>query len=232
MSDTIRERIIAAIITKLADIMVSNAYATGIGARVERVRPVFQAAELPAISVTPQAETAERICGKMVCTMPVTAEGIVLHGSYNPSIMSEKMLGDFISCLTGIEKMLSFTSGGTYQIVPGDVITGATSAKTAIVIQVTLSSGTWAAGTASGTLRLRLQSGDFVAENLNVRAILNVATIAANSSLIPHLGGLVDDIYYSGGGPEIYPESGADITGCPATFIIKYKVVLGNPSAQ
>ncbi len=229
---TIREQIIAATTLKLADILVSNGYATGIGARVERVRPVFQPAELPAISVTPQPETAERLYGKVVCTMPVVCEGFALHGTDNPSVVAEKILGDLIACLTGIERLLGFTSGGTYQIMPGDVITGATSAATASVIAVTVISGTWAGGNAAGTLRLRLQSGIFQAENLNIGTHLNVATINANSILIPWLGGLIEDIFYSGGGPEAYPESGADVTGCPATFAIKYKTLLGNPIAQ
>ena len=229
---TIREQIIAAIVTKLADITVANGYTTDIGALIERVRPVFQPAELPAISVIPQMETSERICGKNVCSMPVIAEGFSLQGSTNPSTIVEQMLGDLISCLTGTEKLLTFISGGTHEIIPGELIVGATSAVTARVIVVDLITGTWAGGTAAGTLRVRLQSGVFVSEKLKIGVDADVATIAGNSSLILYLGGLVEDICYSGGGPESYPDSGQEITGCPATFMIKYRTVLGNPSAQ
>jgi hypothetical protein len=79
---------------------------------------------------------------------------------------------------------MPFTSGGTYEILEGNVITGATSGATATITRVCLTSGSWAAGTAAGTLVFASQTGNFVAENLNVGANLNVATIAANSTAI------------------------------------------------
>jgi len=83
----------------------------------------------------------------------------------------------------GAENNLVFTSGGTYQVLVGDTITGATSGATAIVEYVLpLTSGTWAGGTAAGQFELRYQSGTFQAENLNVGGNLNVATIAGNST--------------------------------------------------
>lgn len=79
---------------------------------------------------------------------------------------------------------LAFTSGGTYQIAVGNTITGATSAATAVIGRVVVTSGTWAAGTAAGFLYFVTQTGTFQSENLNVGANLNVATIAANSSAV------------------------------------------------
>jgi hypothetical protein len=66
----------------------------------------------------------------------------------------------------------------------GDTITGATSGATAVLTRVALESGTFAGGTAAGTLVFASQTGTFQAENLNVGANLNVATIAGNSSAI------------------------------------------------
>ena len=229
---TIREQIVDLMVTKLADISVLNGYYTDIGVRVERVRPVFQPGELPAISVIPQVETTERIYGKRVCSMPVIVECFYFHGAVSPSVIVEKISGDLISCITGIEKLLTFTSGGTHEIVPGELIVGATSAVTARVIAVNLTTGTWAGGTAAGTLRVRLQTGVFVSEKLKIGADVDVATIAKNSSLISYLEGLAEDIFYLEGGPESYPDSGQEITGCPATFMVKYRTALGNPSAQ
>jgi hypothetical protein len=77
---------------------------------------------------------------------------------------------------------LAYTGGGTYTIVPGDTITGATSGATATVESLTLTSGTWAGGNAAGTLSIYGQSGTFEAENLNVGSNSNVATIAADAS--------------------------------------------------
>jgi hypothetical protein len=77
---------------------------------------------------------------------------------------------------------LAFTSGGTYEVVAGDVIEGATSMATADVFDVELTSGTWAGGDAAGNLWLNNQSGTFGSENLDVGANSNVATISGNST--------------------------------------------------
>ena len=79
---------------------------------------------------------------------------------------------------------LVFTSGGVYEPVEGDVITGAISGATATIRRVCLRSGTFAAGTAAGSLIIDTQVGNFVAENLDIPAHLNSATVAANSTVI------------------------------------------------
>jgi hypothetical protein len=79
---------------------------------------------------------------------------------------------------------VAFTSGGTYPIAEGNTITGAISGATAVITRVVLSDGSWAAGDAEGRLIFASQTGTFQAENLNVGATLNVATIAGNSSAI------------------------------------------------
>jgi hypothetical protein len=79
---------------------------------------------------------------------------------------------------------LSFTSGGTYEISEGDTITGATSTETAVVTRVVLESGSFAGGDAAGRLVMASQSGAFVAENLDVGANPNVATIAGDATAI------------------------------------------------
>lgn len=88
------------------------------------------------------------------------------------------ILYDAVDASASGEYTRTFTSGGTYEIVPGDTVTGATSAATARVVAVSLSSGTWAGGDAAGTLTVDTHSGTFQAENLNVGANTNVATIA------------------------------------------------------
>jgi len=79
---------------------------------------------------------------------------------------------------------LSFTSGGTYVIAEGDVITGATSTETATITRVMLESGSFQGGDAAGRLIFASQSGAFQSETLNVGANTNVATIAGDSSAI------------------------------------------------
>jgi len=77
-------------------------------------------------------------------------------------------------------RTINFTSGGTYEIKAGDTVTGATSTETAKVIEVSVTSGTWANGDAAGTLTCFDVSGTFQAENLDVGANSNVATIAGD----------------------------------------------------
>lgn len=79
---------------------------------------------------------------------------------------------------------LSFTGGGTTEIAEGDTITGATSGATADVDRVMLTSGSWAGGDAAGKFILSNQSMTFQAENLNVGASTNLATIAGDSTQI------------------------------------------------
>lgn len=81
-------------------------------------------------------------------------------------------------------KQIAFTSGGTYEIVEGNTITGATSAATGVVRRVNLTGGTFSGGDAVGWLIFDTQTGTFQAENLNVGANLNVATIAGNSATV------------------------------------------------
>ena len=74
-------------------------------------------------------------------------------------------------------RTLAYNSGGTYEVMPGDTITGNTSAATAVVVSCGLSTGTWAGGDAAGTFTLQEQSGTFsAAETLNVGGNTNVAT--------------------------------------------------------
>lgn len=74
-----------------------------------------------------------------------------------------------------------FTSGGTTTVVVGDQIVGATDGATATIKTITLASGTWGAGTAAGTLRLKNVIGTFKAagENCKVGAGTNEFTIGA-----------------------------------------------------
>ena len=82
----------------------------------------------------------------------------------------------------GVE--LAFTDAGTYIIAEQDTITGAISGATATVERVQITSGSFSAGDAVGFLKLSGQAGTFVAENLDVGANLDVATIAGDSAAI------------------------------------------------
>jgi len=82
------------------------------------------------------------------------------------------------------ERLLAFSSGGTTEIVVGDWIVGVTSSAKAQVIAVTLASGTWGAGSAAGTFKIRSQHGTFQAENIKVAAGTDDATIPAGNGRV------------------------------------------------
>jgi len=78
---------------------------------------------------------------------------------------------------------IAFTSGGTGEILEGDVVEGSVGSAAAEVIKVVVNSGTWAGGNAAGYLSFRKQVGTFEAEDLNVvEGQANIATIAGDSS--------------------------------------------------
>jgi len=79
-------------------------------------------------------------------------------------------------------RTLAYTSGGTHEVLVGDVLAGGTSGATAIVESLTLTSGTWAGGDAVGTLTLRSQSGAFQSETLNEGSNSNVCTVGGDST--------------------------------------------------
>lgn len=84
----------------------------------------------------------------------------------------------------GVTYVLPFTSGGTTEITDDYDIAGATSGATAHIEQVVLTSGSWAAGDAAGTLLITPISGTFVAENLNLSpGPANAATIAGAATV-------------------------------------------------
>lgn len=233
---TIRERIILAVIAKLGDVRTAKGFNTNCGLTVYRAQVKIDPDNLPASVVWPQPETGVPGYGKMEIIMPLQIEGYVLYGATNPSVIAELILGDFVDALTGIVWTLPFTSGGTYQIQVGDTITGASSSATAHVQAVSVSSGKWADGDVAGNLILRRLTGTFEAENLDVGANSNVATIIGSitgeSPETGVTGGLADAIEYASGGVEEYPDSGDSTVAVAALFNVKYRTNLGDPYNQ
>jgi hypothetical protein len=101
--DTIRELIIKNIVTRAAIIRITVLpvlYATDCGETVFRARPKVDPDDLPCTIVWPQPEEAENIHGSVCHHMPVRIEGIAKFGSDEPSVVSERILGDLIRCFT------------------------------------------------------------------------------------------------------------------------------------
>lgn len=97
--DTIRETIIKDILARLAVITVANGYNTGIGGKVLRARKTVDPEDLPLCDVWPQPEKAENAYGQSICTMAMKIEGLTKFLTENPSVVSERILGDLKKCI-------------------------------------------------------------------------------------------------------------------------------------
>ena len=76
---------------------------------------------------------------------------------------------------------LDYTSGGTYEPSAGETITGDVSFASAKIISITVDSGSWAGGDAAGTFYLYGKSGTFEAENLDIDAEFDIASISGDA---------------------------------------------------
>lgn len=224
---TIREQIITAIVSKAAKIRLINGYNTDCGANVLRAIKLVDPDSLPLIAVWPQPEESAREYGKTANTMPVRIDGLVLFGSDSPSEMSEKMLGDIIENILGIEWTLPFTTGSN-KIRSGDTITGVDSSATGYMCDLEVTSGTWAGGDAAGNLTLRRLSGTFQAESIT-SAVVQGDSISSKSAVESTTNSLAESIIYAGGGTDEYPDDDDISVGVSAMFNIKYITETGNP---
>ena len=133
LSDTIRERIIQNIMTRLGLIRTANGYLTAIGANVYRVRKRLEEEECPGCVVFPRPEEGSVTYGRQVCDMPVDVEAAALFGDTNASIVAEQLLGDLIKALIatdptgGLAESVQYVSGGTPEYPEdGDLSVGVT----------------------------------------------------------------------------------------------------------
>lgn len=233
MSDTIREQIIARIISAAAAVLTTAGYNYSLGSNIFRAVKTFDASV--ALVVLPQPEGVDRTYGGKQKVMPVRLEGFKDIGSEDHHKVSEKILGDLIEFMTAPIFTMAYTSGSD-EIEVGDTVTGHTSETTAYVVGVSLATGKWADGDAAGNLTLRRKSDDFAAENLDVGASLNVATtpgtVTTQNALNRVTNDLADDIDYAEGGQSEIPDGSAETAGAYAIFNIYYETKYGNPYGQ
>lgn len=92
--------------------------------------------------------------------------------------------GDLVTSAFINEQVIPFSSGGTYEIKPGDTIIGASSGARAIVSKVLVGSGSWPGGDAAGFFVVARDDiqGTFGSENVYAEGsgTANDATVTAN----------------------------------------------------
>lgn len=234
---TIREQILQLIKTELAKILTSNGYHTNIGLHTVRGRYDLFPSELPAVVMIANQDSAEPRLAHNINSIPLTVEGFKTYPnavddySDRAAHDAEAILGDILTCILAPRITLDFSSGSREPSL-GTTITGSSSGATAILESITLSSGSWAAGTAAGTFSCRLPWLDFATETLLNSANETLASTTGTMTLIPPFSNLINHIEYQRGGIEPLPDPGEDILKVSAHFAVHYATLFGNPYKQ
>jgi len=104
---------------------------------------------------------------------------------------------DAVIAKSPLKWKINFTGGGTEELTVGDTIVGLTTTTTsARVVEINLTSGTWAGGDAAGNIIVDQLTGDFAAENVTfpgTAANHDDATVAATD-----IAGAFDDLEAAG----------------------------------
>lgn len=133
MADTIREQIIAKLVTRSAVIKTTGGYNTNMGSNPFRAQRHIDPTESPCVNVWPQVESCSRQYGYEVNEMEVAIEGISYFASTVASAdiskLAEQILGDLKKCFldptartTAYGTLLDdiqYISGGVYNY-PGE----------------------------------------------------------------------------------------------------------------
>ena len=238
MADSIREQILTAIGERLETLRISNQYNSDMGKQVARSHlPPIDSRLVPCVGYHVEQETNEDLYHrKEVKTMPVRVQGVAAFGSVKPPIMAERIYADICECILADQYTLGFDSGGTAEISAGDTITGQTSGAQALVISVSLASGTWAGGDADGTFILRRLKGIFSNnEEIKVGAVTGMATVDGTQSgqdCNALAGGGLSDAMTFYTGSITMPEADGSTVGVSIIFNVRYKQISGNPYSQ
>lgn len=95
MADSIRERIIQAIMDNVATWTTANGFNLNCGSSSYRARHFWEIAEAPAVSVWPMPETNDPSYAENYNSMPLRLEAVTTYTTaQNPSTIGEQMLAD------------------------------------------------------------------------------------------------------------------------------------------
>lgn len=110
MADSIRQKIVSQIVSKLSNITTANGYQTNIGANVADWQINWQENELPAVSVCDLVEEFEPLDDevRMQCTLPVQVR--VFIGSNTRASEGRKIIADVLDVVRANQKWNDGTS--------------------------------------------------------------------------------------------------------------------------
>lgn len=234
---TIREQILQLIKTEIAKIKVINGYHTNIGRNAIRGRYDLMPAELPSVVMLANQDSAKPRLGHGVNEIPLVIAGFDTMVTATPEYSNraarkaEAIMGDIQTCLLAQRVTLDFHSGSREPAI-GTTLTGSISGATALLESISLTSGSWAAGTAAGEFSLRLPWLDYEPELVLNTGGETLASTVGVMSLIPPFSNLLNNIEYQRGGIDPLPDPGEDILKVSVSFSVTYVTLAGNPYKQ
>lgn len=230
MADTIREQIICAYMTRLADWTTARGFNHGCGANVFRAVQYVDQEDMPAAVLLPQAEEVTQQYGQNHCEMMLKIEALAEIGDTNPSVIQEQLLGDVIKIMTAAPYLcLVFQAGGYINAVAGDIgktVTGVSTGDTGTLISYDNTTRQWTI--------LPDSSGDgfdAASEAVTVSGGTGSGTTGQAAEQV-HVTPLVTSIGYASGGPGAIPQGEDTTVAVFAEFRIKYNTLAGDPYSQ
>lgn len=229
MADTIREQIISAYLTRLADWTVARGFKIGCGANVFRAVSYVDPSALPACVLHPQTEEVTQQYGQNHCEMMIRIEALAEIGTTNPSVIQEQLLGDTIEIMTAPPYLcLTFASGGYTDAVAGDIgkiVTGGTTGDTGTLVWYDNDTRRWTI--------LPDTSGDTfdAAEAVTITDGTGAGTTSQAAEQV-HVTQLINSIGYASGGPGAIPQGEDTTVAVFAEFRVRYNTLAGDPYSQ
>jgi len=230
VADTIREQIISAFETRLADWTMARGFNIGCGANVFRAVQNVDPSDLPAVVINPRSEAVNQRYGVNHCEMILQINAFAEIGTTNPSVIQERLLGDAITLMMSPPYLtLTFAAAGYTSAVAGDVgktVAGGTTGDTGTLIDYNNSTRQWTV--LPGTTSDEFDNGS---EAVTITAGTGAGTLAQEGAET-HVTSLIEGIAYTSGGPAQVPTEEDTITAVFAEFTVRYNTLAGNPYSQ
>jgi hypothetical protein len=112
VADTIREKVVQALVARLGNITLANGYNYALGAAVKRCRQSYSEAEMPALTVWDRTETATMHYQVMRIAMETDIDAVVGTTADGASTAAGKVIADIVKAVTGGDSTLGGVADG------------------------------------------------------------------------------------------------------------------------
>jgi hypothetical protein len=234
MGDSIREQILTSWGERLAIIEQDNGFNTDMGKIVLRsFLPELDFEDVPVIGFAPGPE--ENVFERAnEYSMQIVCQGVSKFGEIPSYEMSELVYADIMESVLGVEYLLDFDGGGTYQPAVGQTVEGNSSGATGYIGAISIDSGSWAGGDADGSFLLRRVMGEPFQDNeaLNIGVESDVATVdgelTGQKAEYTTTGNKAQSIIYVMSEIQM-PNAEQETIGVKITYLVNYRAISGNP---